>query len=351
MKKFSTFLSILIFSNILFSQPNNSKVDSILQTRADSNSTVAISIGIIQNGQKTYYNYGTIDRQSSTKVNEETVFEIGSVTKIITTNLIAQAVLEHKLTLGDFIDNYLPENYQLKVELKNKVKISDLASHQSGLPDIDFRSLIQQNPLNPLGSVTQNTLDSLINTADSLIDFGKYRYSTIGYVLLGQILETVYQKNYDELLQEKLVQPLNLTTTLTKNYNVANKVTGYNPEGGVQDPFAWNFMAPAGLIKSSTSDMVNYLDAVLNSTQAISTAAKLTEQPYLSENGRSLGLGINIAELEGDTIYVKSGDTMGQSSMIAYNREKKAGFIILLNERNSKIRNQLFYDLNDLILK
>jgi CubicO group peptidase (beta-lactamase class C family) len=211
--------------------------------------------------------------------------------------------------------------------------------------------LIAQNPQQPTSAVTSNTLTTLVNNCTELSDYGTYRYSTIGYTLLGQILETIYGKSYEKLLKEKISTPLQLTNTLTSDFDVHNKTVGYNPNGGAQEFFVWNIVASAGLVKSNASDMITYLKSILNEDTMIGKAALLTEQVLHVEDGDGIGLGVVIVEDSGNTLYLKSGDSMGQSSMLCYNRAKNWGIVILLNHRNSKLRGELLNVIYDTVLK
>lgn len=343
--------ALLVVSNFSFGQDISRKIDSIIKDNYKKNPNVGISVGFIKNNEEYYTAYGNLNEESQIEINKNSIFEIASITKIITSNLIAQAANEQKIKLDDYIDGYLPKEYVLSKNIKNKIKISDLASHQSGLPDIDFAKLIELDPQQPVNSVTEKTLATLVNNCNELIDYGKYRYSTIGYTLLGQILERVYGKSYDEILRNKIVEPLQLTNTLTKDFNVKNRTTGHNPNGGSQEFFKWNVTASAGLIKSSASDMVTYLKAILNKETAIGKAALITEKIFYKDEKRELGLGINIGTDDKNTLYIKTGDSMGQSSIIGYNRAENWGIIILLNQRNSKMRQNLLNEICDSVLK
>ncbi|MBV8328330.1 serine hydrolase domain-containing protein [Chryseobacterium sp.] len=352
MKTSSKFLAIaLLVSSFSFGQNVSQKIDSIISDNYKKNPEIGISVGFVNNNEEYYTAYGNLNAESQTKIDENSVFEIASITKILTSNLIAQAVLDHKLKLDDYIDGFLPKEYVLQQNLRNKIKISDLASHQSGLPDIDFAQLIEMNPQQPVSNVTQSTLTSLVNTCTELKDYGKYRYSTIGYTLLGQILEKVYDKSYDEIIRAKMIRPLHMKGTLTKDFNVKNITTGHNPNGGIQEFFKWNITAPAGLVKSNTSDMVTFLKAVLNKETTVGKASIIAERIVYKDEKREMGLGLNVVTDDKNTIYVKSGDSMGQSSIIGYNRNKKWGIIILLDQRNSKIRQDLLNKIYDTVLK
>ena len=342
---------LLLTSTISFGQDNTRKIDSIIKDNYKKNPDVGISVGFISNNKEYYTAYDNLNAESQIKIDKNSIFEIASITKILTSNLIAQAVIDNKIKTADYIDSFLPKEYVLHENLRNKIKISDLASHQSGLPDIDFGKLIELNPQQPISNVTQETLTALINNCSELKDYGKYRYSTMGYTLLGQILEKVYNKSYDEIIREKIIRPLKMTNTLTKDFNVKNRTVGHNSDGGIQEFLNWNVTAPAGLVKSNASDMVAYLKAVLNNKTSVGKAAIITEKIFYKDEKREMGLGTNIMTDDKNTIYMKSGDSMGQSSIICYNRTKNWGIIILLNQRNSKMRQDLLNEIYGTILK
>ena len=351
MKTSITFLLALLISSFSFAQNITTKIDSIIKDNYKKNPEIGISVGFIADNKEFFTAYGKLNAETQTRIDKNSIFEIASITKILTSNLIAQAVIEHKIKLDDYIDNFLPKAYVLHKNLKNKIKISDLASHQSGLPDIDFGKLIELDKQQPTSSVTEETLSAILNNCNELKDYGKYRYSTIGYTLLGQILEKVYGKSYDVIIRKNMLEPLKMTNTLTKDFNVENRTTAHNPEGGIQEFFKWNVTAPAGLVKSNASDMVKFLKAILNKETKVGKAGAITEKIFYKDENREMGLGTNISTDDKNTIYLKSGDSMGQSSIICYNRVKNWGIVILLDQRNSKMRQNLLTTIYDTVLK
>lgn len=352
MKKSIQLLTVLfLWTTFSYGQDMYKKIDSIINTSHQLNPEVGFSIGFIQNNQEYYSSYGTLNKESNIDINKNSVFEIASITKLVTSNLLAQAVLEGKINVNDYIDAYLPEHYVLNDAIKNKIRISDLASHQSGLDDVDFGKLIAANPQQPINDITQKDLTALVNNCDQLSDYGTYRYSTLGFVLLGDILEQVYDKTYDDILREKLITPYQMTNTLTKDFNVPNLTTGSNSDGGEQEFLKWHTAASAGLVKSSSSDMVTFLKAVLNDETTVGKAAQLCENMYYKEGNRIIGLGTNINTDAANTLYVKTGDTLGQSSILCYNREKNWGIIILLDHWNPKMRMDLLNTIYEEVLK
>ncbi len=342
-------LFFILFTSHVFAQSVEQKIDSFLKTSHEKHPNITMNVGFIQHDKVHHYSYGMLSRDTRIPSNENTLFEIASITKVFTSHLIAQAILEKKINSDDYIDDYLPKGYQLQNSLKETIRISDLASHQSGLPDIDFRALIKANPQQPTAHITRETLQQIVNNCSQLIDHGAYRYSTLGFVLLGEILETVYGKKYAQILEEKIIRPVKMTRTFTTNYGVDNKITGYNPQGGVQEFFTWNVVAPAGLVKSTSKDMISFLQAVLSSEGKIAKAARVTEQTFYDKGGRQIGLAVNIINTHEDTLYLKTGDNMGQSSILCYDKKNSWGLILFINQSNGPLREELFWQLHEII--
>ena len=340
---------VLFISCLTFAQSVEQRIDSLLKATHQQRPEVTINLGYLHGEKSNYFSIGNLSRESNIPSNENTLFEIASITKMITSHLIGHAVLDKKLHVNDFIDKYLSEGYQLQESIKNRIRISDLASHQSDLPDIDFRKLIKVNSQQPTQLVTEEMCTQLVNNCSELIDYGNYRYSTIGFVLLGQILENVYGKSYDQILEEKFILPAKMTRTFTKDFEVNNTITGYNPNGGEQELFVWNITAPAGLIKSTSADMVSYLQLVLDQNTDIAKAAQITERTFYNKQSREIGLGTNIIREKGNTLFLKTGDSLGQSSIFCYDREHNWGIILFINENNGPLREELFYKLYKII--
>lgn len=337
MKIFISLLILLLTSQFTIGQSRAEKIDSISKIIHNKNPEVAISIGFIDNGKEYFFNYGKISRKSNVDVNENTIYEIGSITKLLTANLIAQAQKEGKLKIDNFIDSYLPKEYKLPERIKEKIKISDLASHQSGLPDFDFKKLMELKPKQPL-DINKETLHSIINDSTSLSDYGNYRYSNISYALMGIILEEVYEKEFEKILKEKILFPAQMINTYTTKFDVENRVTGYDINGVKQDYFNWNSItAPAGLLKSNTSDMSKLLKILLTNEGQIAAATDITENTFYKNTQREVGLGQELARSGDDIFFYKTGDTFSGSSIIAYDKKSNWGLIILINQHNSDL--------------
>lgn len=351
MKIIVSVVILLISGQLAIGQSREKKIDSICQAIYNKNPEVGISIGFIDNGKEYFFNYGKISRESDLKVDENTIYEIGSITKLFTANLMAQAQDEGKLKIDDFIDNYLPNEYILSENIKGKLKISDLASHQSGLPDFDFGKLIELNPEQPL-DISKDAIHSIINDSTELSDYGNYRYSNISYVLMGIMLENIYSKSFDKLLREKILIPSKMNNTLTTDFNVKNKVAGHAINGVQQDYFVWNSLfAPAGLLKSNTSDMSKLLKILLTNKGDIGKATSITEQTFYKNTQKEIGFGQEIERNGNDTFFYKAGDTFSCSSIFAYNKKSNWGIVIMINYKNSDLIRELINTIYERALR
>ena len=341
MKIFFSVVILLISGQLSFGQSREKKIDSICLAIYNKNPEVGISIGFIDNEKEYFFNYGKISRKSDLKVNENTIYEIGSITKLFTANLIVQAQDEGKLKIDDFIDNYLPNEYVLSEKIKGKLKISDLASHQSGLPDFDFGKFIELNPKQPL-YINKDAIHFIINDSTELSNYGDYRYSNINYVLMGIMLENTYSKSFEKLVKEKILIPSKMNNTLTTDFNVKNKVIGHDINGVQQDYFVWNSLfAPAGLLKSNTSDMSKLLKTLLTNKGKIGKTTSITEQTFYKNTQMEIGFGQEIERNGNDTFFYKAGDTFSCSSILAYDKKSNWGIVIMINHKNSDLIREL----------
>ncbi len=129
-----------------------------------------------------------------------------------------------------------------------------------------------------------------------------------------------------------------MTATLTTDFNVKNKVVGHDVNGVPQDYFDWNSLfAPAGLLKSNTSDMSKLLKILLSNQGTTGKATSITEQTFYKNTQREIGFGQVIERNGSDTFFHKTGDTFSCSSILAYDKESNWGLIILINHKDFEL--------------
>jgi len=300
---------------------------------------IGVSIGIFQDGKTNFYAFGNTSHTSKQNIDKNTVFEIGSNTKLFTALLLAIEIKKNKIPESAFIDAYLPKEVILKPDLKNKIRLTSLASYSSGLPtlhDDKFDSvLLAKDSLQPYRIVDKKYLYDILNHTDHAPDYGKYAYSNFNYGLLGATLENFTKKKYTDLLQNNIFNPLGFRNTWTVNVRSTNKAGGYYEHKEV-GYLQLNALNSAGVIKSDAVDMLNFIKNQLHPpNNIIGKAMLLTQQTFLDGVDFKTGLGWHILTNEkNETSYAMQGDTIGNSSLLYFDKKINTGIVILINESN-----------------
>lgn len=348
MKKIITLVFVLSSINS-FGQSPQKVIDSLLYGQDGIKQKfpdVGLVIGIYQNGNTNYYSFGRRKINGSELLDSSSIFEIGSATKTFTALLLSKEIIDKKIGTNDFIDKYLPKEIKLPDVLRNKVKLTDLASHQSGLPNLSndkyFSELMAKDSGNPFRFVDKKYLYNVLKETRKLKNHGQYQYNNYAFALLGNILERKNKLNYASMIAETILRPLKMNSTtfnLPKNANVAGL---YNQQGEPQNYLILDAVNPAGGLKSNAVDLIKYLKAYIVSNK-LGKAIRATRQTYYGDKKRKVGLGWDIK----DDYYQKDGDTFGNSCLIRYSVFKKIGIVVLSNHQNG----QLVSDAVDFIYK
>jgi CubicO group peptidase (beta-lactamase class C family) len=229
----------------------------------------SVSIGIVKDGKTYTKHYGEIDKGKGNKANDNTLFEIASITKIFTGTLIANAALDGKINLNDDIRKYLTGSYPNLEHKGTPITIRDLVSFKSGFEkDLPDRREIMKNdtdsmPFNLKKMEESYDKEHFFNDLKTIqldtLPGTVYKYSNASVQLAAHILENVYQKSYETLLKEKLFYPLNLKSTkltINRNETIAN---GYNGNHVLMPNMPNSLWGAAGSLKSSMSDLAKLL--------------------------------------------------------------------------------------------
>lgn len=278
------------FSKQIIAQTNETKLptDNQLKTPLDSlversvygftknSSRVGLSIGIIKNGKKYIYNYGSTRKDKQDLPTKHTVYELASITKTFASTLLAKAALDKKVDLNDDIRKYLQEDYPNLEYNGAPITLMNLANLTSGLPNwMPDKDLFGKADPEAISFI----LDS-VHTIYSRQDFyrdlhqvklkvlpGSFsRHCNTAAQLLGYIMESVYSDNYENLLRQHFAKPLKMKDTyLLKPGKLPIKMaTGYDGKGRIMPVIDWEDLRVAASIASSTSDMLKYMTFQLN---------------------------------------------------------------------------------------
>ncbi|MDY0780476.1 serine hydrolase domain-containing protein [Tenacibaculum sp. IB213877] len=287
-----------------------------------------IAIAIINENGTNYY--GILRENDTLKsiINKDKVYEIGSISKVFTSTLLSYNIYKKTINLDDKLGSFF--NFELN-EGEN-ITLQQLANHTSGLARIPsnmpIKSMISKNPYKQYTS--ENIEEFLKEKVKLKYKTGeKNKYSNLGAGLLGYILTKKNNKSYEELLQEIICKPLQMTntTTLREKIKEENLVKGLNKKG--KETSNWDFtdaLVGAGGIKSSVVDLEKFVrknfenDSIYNLTH---------QKTYAVNDKMEIGLGWHI--FGGDSVLWHNGGTGGYRSCMAFNKDKKTSVIVLSN--------------------
>ncbi|AZA49636.1 class A beta-lactamase-related serine hydrolase [Chryseobacterium carnipullorum] len=282
MKNLSIFLLMLVSAKS-FSQSQKemySIMEKTAQKLKEKSGAYSVSVGIVKDGKVYTKHYGEIDKGKGNKADDNTYFEIASVTKLFTGQLLAQAVLENKINLEDDIRKYLKESYPNLEYNGTSIKIKDLISYKTALPrnlpdDTEIRkTMSDETPFqyNTLGEnyTKDHFKQDLQKVKLDTIPGTKYAYSNLSLELTGLMLENIYGKSYETLLNENILSKAGMDHTkleLGKGEVLAN---GYYSSGRLM-PKSISYLWGAGgsKTKSTMGDMVKFLKYELDSKNSV----------------------------------------------------------------------------------
>ena len=278
-----TFLFLFsILSTAIFAQQKNN-LEKTIYTILDNNAEKllkkskanSVSIGIVKDGKVYTKHYGELDKGKGNKANNNTYFEIASVTKVMTGYLMAKAVLEKKINLEDDIRKHLNGSYPNLEYQTIPVRIKDLVSFKSALdrelPDnSEIKKIQDDSTCFRLRTMDENYskrqfLEDLKTVKLDTIPGVKYKYSNLSLELSAYILENVYHKSYETLLNENIFIPTKMASTkmnLAEGDFLAN---GYNGNHVLMPHIANNLWGSEGYLKSTMADLIKLLAFELNS--------------------------------------------------------------------------------------
>jgi CubicO group peptidase (beta-lactamase class C family) len=267
----------------------------------------------------------------------EAVFEIMSITKVLTSLLLVDMVGRGEVALADPVAKYLPSSLKLHDE-RGPIRLVDLATYTSGLPNMPTNLPPNWYALpNPLADYTEAQFFAFLSDYVPRYAPGThYEYANAGFGLLGIALARRAGKTYEELLIERVCAPLGLAHT---RINLTNDMRRHLVQGhgvDLKPTHIWDFTAlpGAGYARSSANDLTSFIKACLGfvKTPLSGSLARMREiQRPTGLPGTNAGMGWYLTEDKGDQIVWKSGLSAGCNTFIGYSPQRRRGAILLAN--------------------
>jgi len=265
---------------------------------------------------------------------EKVIFEIGSVTKVFTGLLLAQAVVEHKVALNDPIARYLPPNVATSAGLTG-ITLEQLATHTSGLPRLPY-NMKPPSPDDPYADYTVEELYAFLRAYSPKRPPPRpWDYSNLGVGLLGHLLSRVYGQSYAELVGAKITGPLGMADTVV-NLNDEQRSRFAVPHEDRKIIQAWDIptLAGAGALHSTALDLARFTQVLMSSAaNPLRAAWDIVRQPRhdIPWNRLETGLIVTIEKRDGSADYSHNGRTGGFRSYLEWSPQSGGAVVILEN--------------------
>jgi D-alanyl-D-alanine-carboxypeptidase/D-alanyl-D-alanine-endopeptidase len=315
-------------------------IRDVLAPRVLAGLSSGIVVGIVDHGTSKFMAYGTFDGPGTPVVDERTVFEIGSVTKMFTGTVLADMVLKGEVGLEDAVAQYLPATVHVPARGGKSITLLDLATHRSGLPSLP-ENLHPANHANPFADYTVGQLYGFLSAYALAHDPGElYGYSNLGMALLGHALARRAGVSYEALVVRRVLEPLQMRDThITLPSALRSRfATGHDAYLDRQRPWELPTLAASGGLRSTAHDLILFLRACLYPDETpLERQTLLASEPRRAGDRPSVqvGLGWHIVERDGERVATANGQTGGFAAFLAYNTARDRGVVILSNSARS----------------
>jgi serine-type D-Ala-D-Ala carboxypeptidase/endopeptidase len=339
MQKSLLLILFFITNNIVTGQIPVDRIRSIIKREVDARRGKSIIVGIVDStGNRQIFAEGIISDSNPRRPDGNTLYEIGSITKVFTSLLLADMSLKHQLNIHDPISKYLPQNVKVPLWNGKEISLLSLSTHRSGMPRFPY-NVDAKNIDEPYADYTADKLYEYVSTFKPPDIDTIWRYSNVGYGLLGLILERIAQKNYETLVTQRVCRPLNMSNTvITMNAQQASNAAVGHAETGTSVGFTnLGAISAGGALRSSINDLLTFAEANLGLIQTdLFPAMQLTHILRAKKDGNDTytTMGWTLANDNGSYLLFKDGGMPGFRSFLGIDKIKKIGVVVLSNSDN-----------------
>ena len=343
MKRYLVFL--LVFVMLGISCPSYAMTNELEQQISEileENNTTAVSISMIEsNGIRHAIGLGIADKGTKKAVDADTLFRIGSISKVFTTLSVLKLVEEGRLELNDPIKDWVEDvEFHNPWEDEYPVRIVHLLSHTTGWDDLHLSEYAHNDPT-PL-ALQESFLVYPKSRTSRWIPGTRMAYSNAGPGVAAYIVEKNIEETYEEYVASNFFEPLEMKTAtfFESEHYKNNGVTLY--QGDSKQPYWHIIMRPSGAINASANDMIKLLDFFIHtSDQNIldETSIESMRNPHgsiIADSGLEVGHGLShfIEASNGYTWYGHNGGVNGGLSDFKYIPELGIGYYVAINSNN-----------------
>lgn len=311
-----------------------------LRERVENGQIIGVIVGVIDADGREYFAHGRTEAGGDDVPDENTIFEIGSITKVFTAILLADMIERDEVALANPIKKFLPENATAPTRGGKSIRLIDLATHRSGLPRLPS-NIRPADPSNPYADYSAERLFAFLSDHALERNIGaKYEYSNLGFGLLGTLLARRAEMTFDELIAERITSKLAMPDTRAVPTPAMRERLAPGHRGRTVVS-SWDFqaIAGAGALRSSALDMLTFLAANMDLRQTpLAPALKRTHRRRKDAGSSQMGIGLawHILGRGKREIIWHNGGTGGYRSFTGFVPATKRGIVILTNSQGGK---------------
>ena len=317
------------------------EIRAILADRIErAKRSVGIVVGLVDADGTTVVGHGRRGLDDPVTPDGDTVFEIGSVSKVFTAILLADMAARGEVEIGAPAATYLPGSVDMPGAIDDPVTLYHLTTHTSGLPRMPD-NFAPVDPNNPYADYSVEQMYDFLSAHELSRAPGEtVEYSNLAVGLLGHILAEASDLDYESLVKERVTGPLEMSDTgvaLSTDMR-ARLATGHKADLGPTANWDILTLAGAGGLRSTVNDMMRFVAANLGLT-ATELAPAMANTHESRENmgpeGMQVGLGWLNTTQHGLTITWHNGQTGGYHSFVGFDKEHGKGVVVLSNAESS----------------
>ncbi|MBB1285180.1 serine hydrolase [Flavisolibacter sp. BT320] len=340
MKRSLVITTLLLAHYIVWGQIPADSIKAILKQEVAAKRSKSMVIGVIDAGGRQIYSEGIMSNEKPVRPDGNTVYEIGSITKVFASVLLAKMNLENQLNLTDPISKYLPSSVKSPVRNGREITLLSLSTHRTGMPRFPYHPYPKDID-NPYADYTEKALFDYVSGFQPEYDFDtRWRYSNVAYGLLGNILSRIAKKDFESMTLAMICRPLKMTATAIRSSRQmkANTAKGHAITGQPTVSLELGALEAAGALRSTANDLLTFAAANMGLTKTdLLPALQLTHVLRAKKDGNDTytTMGWTLANDSGRELLFKDGGTPGYRTFLGFDKEKKIGVVVLSNTDNS----------------
>jgi D-alanyl-D-alanine-carboxypeptidase/D-alanyl-D-alanine-endopeptidase len=313
------------------------EIHKILTDRLGSQSEKAgIVVGIIEPAGRRIVAVGSYEKNSQRPLDGNTVFEIGSITKVFTSLLLADMAQRGEVALTDPVAKYLPSGVKMPERAGREITLEDLSRHRSSLPRLPTNLNEGADPENPYAHYSVKQLYEFLSGYKLPRDIGaEFEYSNLGGGLLGHVLALAAGTDYETLIRKRICEPIGMrSTSITLSEDMKSRLaTGHNDRFEPTPNWDLVTLAGAGALRSTANDMLLFLAAQLQSDRSsLKKAIAATQAKWMPAGpGMEIGMGWLKRPAKDSAVIWHNGGTGGYRSFAGFDLKAKTGVVVLSN--------------------